>query len=48
MRGNVELLDAATFARLCRARDYLGACYRDRVTLENAARDQLFAFLRTL
>jgi len=27
-----------TFARLCRARDYLGACYSERVTLEKAAR----------
>jgi AraC-like DNA-binding protein len=38
MRRDVRLFDAATFARLSRARDYLGACYRDRVTLENAAR----------
>jgi AraC-like DNA-binding protein len=30
--------DAVTFARLCRARDYLGASYRERITLENAAR----------
>jgi AraC-like DNA-binding protein len=27
-----------TFARLCRARDHLGDCYRNRVTLENAAK----------
>ena len=34
-----RLFDATTFARLCRARDYVGACYRHRVTLENAARE---------
>jgi AraC-like DNA-binding protein len=38
LRG-IRLADAATFARLLRARDYLGACYRDRVPLENAARE---------
>jgi AraC-like DNA-binding protein len=37
-RREVRLFDATTFARLCRARDYLGACYSDRITLENAAR----------
>lgn len=37
-RRHVRVLDAVTFTRLCRARDYLGACYRDRITLENAAR----------
>jgi AraC-like DNA-binding protein len=36
---NDRLVDAATFARLARARDYLGACYRDRVRLEHAARE---------
>jgi AraC-like DNA-binding protein len=35
---DIPLPDAATFARLARARDFLGACYRDRVTLELAAR----------
>jgi AraC-like DNA-binding protein len=34
----VRLFDEVTFARLCRARDYLGDCYSERVTLENAAR----------
>jgi AraC-like DNA-binding protein len=33
----IRLYDATTFARLCRARDYLGDSYRDRVTLEDAA-----------
>jgi AraC-like DNA-binding protein len=37
-RRDARVLDAVTFMRLCRARDYLGACYRDRITLENAAR----------
>ena len=37
-RREIRLFDATTFARLCRARDYLGASYRDRITLENAAR----------
>jgi AraC-like DNA-binding protein len=37
IRRGVRLFDATTFARLCRARDYLGACYRDRITLQNAA-----------
>ena len=32
-----RLFDGVTFARLCRARDYLGARYRDRITLEHAA-----------
>jgi AraC-like DNA-binding protein len=39
MRGGVRLFDPATFARLSRARDYLGSCYRDHVSLENAARE---------
>jgi AraC-like DNA-binding protein len=39
MRGDIRLCDAGTFARLLRARDYLGACYRDRVPLETAARE---------
>jgi len=38
-RREIRLYDATTFARLCRARDYLGARYRERVTLENAARE---------
>jgi AraC-like DNA-binding protein len=33
-----RLFDPATFARLCRARDYLAASYRQRVTLTDAAR----------
>src|SRR5580704_14769733 len=38
MRRKPRLYDGVTFARLCRARDYLGDCYRERVTLENAAK----------
>jgi AraC-like DNA-binding protein len=38
MRREIRLCDAITFARLCRARDYLGASYCDRITLEDAAR----------
>lgn len=38
-RGNFPLSGAATFARLARARDYLGECYRQGITLENAARE---------
>ena len=38
LRRQVRLFDEVTFARLCRARDYLGDCYCERVTLENAAR----------
>jgi AraC-like DNA-binding protein len=37
LRREVRLFDEVTFARLCRARDYLGDCYRERVRLENAA-----------
>jgi AraC-like DNA-binding protein len=37
LRREVRLCDGVTFARLSRARDYLGACFRDRVTLEQAA-----------
>src|SRR5580692_7298940 len=37
LRRDVRLCDGVTFARLLRARDYLGACYRERVTLDNAA-----------
>jgi AraC-like DNA-binding protein len=37
LRRDIRLFDSPTFARLSRARDYLGACYRDRVTLEKAA-----------
>lgn len=37
LRREPRLFDAVTFTRLCRARDYLGACYRDRITLEKAA-----------
>lgn len=32
------LSDPVTFARLCRARDYLAASYRERVTLNDVAR----------
>jgi AraC-like DNA-binding protein len=38
LRRETRLYDPVTFARLCRARDYLGACYSERVTLENAAK----------
>src|SRR5690242_321586 len=38
LRREVRLFDEVTFARLCRARDYLGDCYNERVTLENASR----------
>lgn len=38
IRRGMRLYDATTFSRLCRARDYLGACYRDRITLQSAAR----------
>ncbi len=38
LRADMRLCEAATFARLSRARDYLGACYRGRVPLETAAR----------
>jgi AraC-like DNA-binding protein len=34
---SIRLCDTQTFARLCRARDYLGACYRDSITLEKSA-----------
>jgi AraC-like DNA-binding protein len=37
LRRNLPLCDSVTFARLLRARDYLGDCYRDKVTLETAA-----------
>jgi AraC-like DNA-binding protein len=37
-RRSSRVPDAVTFTRLSRARDYLGACYRDRITLENAAK----------
>jgi AraC-like DNA-binding protein len=36
---DIRLCDPITLARLSRARDYLGACYRERVTLEDAARE---------
>jgi AraC-like DNA-binding protein len=35
---DIQLSDPTTFARLCRARDFLAAGYRDRVTLHDAAR----------
>jgi AraC-like DNA-binding protein len=34
-----RLADAATFSRLCRARDYLAGSYRERVTLQDVARE---------
>jgi len=37
-RREIRLYDTTTFARLCRARDFLGASYRDRLTLEDGAR----------
>jgi AraC-like DNA-binding protein len=37
LKREIQLLDHTTFARLCRARDYLGECYRERITLENGA-----------
>jgi AraC-like DNA-binding protein len=33
-----RLCDTTTFVRLLRARNYIGDCYRERVTLEMAAR----------
>ena len=39
LRREPRLYDVTTFVRLCRARDYLGDCWRDRVTLENAAKE---------
>ena len=36
-RRDIRLFDADTFARLCRARDYLGDRYRDRANLADAA-----------
>jgi AraC-like DNA-binding protein len=36
---DIRLSDPVTFARLCRARDYLAASYRDRVKLGDAARE---------
>lgn len=36
-KRQVRLFDAATFARLCRARDYLAASYRQAVTLNAVA-----------
>ena len=38
LRREPRLYDMTTFARLCRARDFLGDCYRERVTLEQAAK----------
>jgi AraC-like DNA-binding protein len=37
LRRDIRLFDATTFARLSRARDYLAAYYRERVTLDKAA-----------
>jgi AraC-like DNA-binding protein len=38
-RLEIRLFDPVTFRRLCRARDYLGARYNERLTLENGARE---------
>jgi AraC-like DNA-binding protein len=38
-RSHLRLCDAVTFARLSRARDYLGSCYCRHVTLQDAARE---------
>jgi AraC-like DNA-binding protein len=38
MKRRVRLYDVTTFARLARARDYIRGCYREKVTLEGAAR----------
>ena len=38
LRRDVRLCDPVTFARLLRARDFLGDCFRERVSLEQAAR----------
>jgi len=35
----IQLHDAVTFRRLCRARDYLAAHYNERLTLENGAQE---------
>jgi AraC-like DNA-binding protein len=37
LRREIRLYDATTFARLCRARDFLGASYRERLRLEDGA-----------
>jgi AraC-like DNA-binding protein len=37
-RPAIQLYDTTTFARLCRARDFLGASYRNRLTLEDGAK----------
>jgi AraC-like DNA-binding protein len=38
VRREIRLYDTTTFGRLCRARDFLGESYRDRLTLEDGAR----------
>jgi AraC-like DNA-binding protein len=38
MRREIRLCDTATFARLRRARDFLGSSYTGRLTLEDGAR----------
>jgi AraC-like DNA-binding protein len=38
MRREIRLCDTATFARPCRARDFLGSSYTGRFTLEDGAR----------
>jgi AraC-like DNA-binding protein len=37
IQRGIRLFDTTTFSRLCRARDYLGNCYRERITLQSAA-----------
>ncbi len=37
LRRDVRLYDWTTFTRLCRARDFIAAGYRERITLEHAA-----------
>src|SRR5262249_33072885 len=39
LRRGGGLYDLTNFKRLFRPRDYLGDCYRDRVTLENGAKE---------
>lgn len=38
LTGRLKLLDDVTYRRLCRAKDFLAANYRERVRLEDAAR----------
>jgi len=38
LTAGLKLLDDVTYRRLCRAKDFLAASYRERVRLEDAAR----------